>query len=468
LQFNFKQSYFIYGMADEKEKTEIAGDEFSWRAILIVLVLMAAVGAFSLYFYDSALQARATLIAGICLILWLSEIVPAYVPTFVLWALTAVLLAPVSKNYAFGEVLKWAANPVLILFFGGFAFGVAASRYKLDVLLAKLAVRFSRQNRLLLIILTVGATAFMSMWLSNIAAAAMMIAALHPLTEKLELENNFRRALLIAVATGANFGGIATPIGTGPNAIAISAIEKQKHITFAEWMSFALPLTIGLLIAGTLLIKLIYGVKGDFDAQAIEVPRLSKKGKAVVVIFVATIFLWLTEPFHGISSPVVALAAAALLFGSALLKRKDLNAIDWGTIALIAGGISLGNLLESAGLIEFWANRLDWSAMPLTVQVFIVCFASALLSALMSNTATVTMLIPFAAAFIPHPAVGILIAVAASLGIPFIISTPINAMVHGEGGIRAKDFFVIGFPLMIAGCLLLALTGFYVLSWWFI
>lgn len=454
-------------MADTQEKTEIAGEEFSSRTVAVVLVLIFAVSIFSLTFFDNALQARATLIAGICLILWLSEIVPAYVPTFVLWALTAILLAPLSKNYAFGEVLKWAANPVLILFFGGFAFGVAASRYKLDILLAKLAVRFSLQNRLLLIILTVGATAFMSMWLSNIAAAAMMIAALHPLTQKLGLEDNFRRALLIAVAIGANFGGIATPIGTGPNAIAISAIEKQKHITFAEWMSFALPLTIGLLIVGTFLIKLIYRVRGDFCADEIEVPTLSKKGKTVVVIFVLTIIFWLTEPVHGISSPIVALVAAAVLFGSGLLKRKDLNAIDWGTIALIAGGISLGNLLESAGLIEFWANRLDWSAMPFTLQVFIICFASALLSALMSNTATVTMLIPFAAAFIPHPSVAVLIAVAASLGIPFIISTPINAMVHGEGGIRARDFFVIGFPLMILGCLILALTGFYVLSFWF-
>ena len=453
-------------MVETQERTEIAGGEFSWRAVLTVLVLAAAVTVFSLLFFDNSLQARATLIAGICLILWLSEIVPAYVPTFVLWTLTPLLLAPVSKNYAFGEVLKWAANPVLILFFGGFAFGVAASRYKLDILLARLAVRFSRKSRLLLIILTIGVTAFMSMWLSNIAAAAMMIAALHPLTEKLEAEDNFRRALLIAVAVGANFGGIATPIGTGPNAIAISAIARYKHVTFAEWMSFAVPLTIGLLIAGTLLIKLIYRVKGDFETAETDVPRLSKKGAAVVAVFALTILFWLTEAAHGVSSPIVALAASAVLFGSGLLGRRDLNAIDWGTIALIAGGISLGNLLESAGLIEFWANRLDWSAMPLTVQIFIVCLASALLSALMSNTATVTMLIPFAAAFIPHPSVAILIALAASLGIPFVISTPINAMVHGEG-VRARDFFIVGFPLMLAGCLLLALTGFYVLSFWF-
>ena len=407
------------------------------------------------------------LIAGICLVLWLSEIVPAYVPTLVLWALTVILLKPLSKDFDLTEVLKWSVNPVLLLFFGGFAFGVASTRYKLDIFLAKLAIKFSRGNSVKLVILTVCATAFMSMWMSNIAAAAMMIAALHPLTSKLEAENSFRKALLLAIAIGANFGGIATPIGTGPNAIAISAIEKQHHITFAEWMSFALPLTIGLLIVGTLAIKFLYHVKGEFEIVEAEVTPLSAKGKAVVIIFALTILVWLTEPFHGISSAVTALIAAAILFGSNLLTRKDLNSIDWGTIALIAGGISLGTLLEKSQLMEFWASQISWSQMPLPVQAFLLCFVSAFLAALMSNTATVTMLIPFAASFMPNPIIAVLIAIAASLGIPFIISTPINAMVHGEGGISAKDFFVIGFPLMILGCLLLALTGFYVLSFWF-
>ncbi|NJM52939.1 MAG: hypothetical protein HC846_05810 [Blastocatellia bacterium] len=118
--------------------------------------------------------------------MWLLEIVPSFVPTFVLWSLTVVFLSPISKEFSLGEVLKWAANPVLLLFFGGFAFGVAASRYGLDSLMAKLAVKFSRGSRLLLLSLTVLVTAFMSMWMSNIAAAAMMIAALHPLTANLE------------------------------------------------------------------------------------------------------------------------------------------------------------------------------------------------------------------------------------------------------------------------------------------
>ncbi len=447
--------------------SETSNKTISYGKLVIVLILTGLTAIFSLTYFENSIQSRATLVAGFCLILWLSEIVPPYVPTFVLWAFTVLLISPLSKDFALTEVLKWSANPVLLLFFGGFTFGVAASRYGLDSVMAKYAVKFSRGNRILLLALIVAATAFMSMWMSNIAAAAMMIAALHPLTNKLSQKDNFRKALLLAITIGANFGGIATPIGTGPNAIAISALAKVHQITFVEWMSFALPITLGLLIVGTLQLLLLYRVKGQFEVQTSEIPKLSDKGKLVVVIFALTIFAWLTEPIHGVSSAIVALLSAAILFGSGLLTREDLNAIDWATIALIAGGISLGNLLEQADLIDFWANKISWAGMPLAIQIFIVCFASAFLSAVMSNTATATMLVPFALTFIPNPSIAVLVAVSASLGIPFVISTPINAMVHSEGGLTARDFFIVGFPLMILGCLFLALTGFYTLSFWF-
>jgi solute carrier family 13 (sodium-dependent dicarboxylate transporter), member 2/3/5 len=449
------------------EQTENVDEKKSYFKLIVVFALTSLIAFFSFAYFDDPIQSRATLIAGFCLILWLSEIVPPYVPTFILWALTVLLLNPVSDKFNLNEVLKWSANPVLLLFFGGFSFGVAASRYGLDNLLAKVAVKFSGGNRIFLIILTVLASAFMSMWMSNIAATAMMIAALHPLTSKLELNNNFRKALLLGIAVGANFGGIATPIGTGPNAIAISALAKYKQISFVDWMSFALPITIGLLIAGTLLIVFLYRVKGDFKVEETEFFGLSIEAKFVVLIFILTISAWLTEPFHGVSSSVVALISAAVLFGSNLLRRKDLNSIDWGTIALIAGGISLGNLLEQAGLISFWADKISWTGMPFALQIFVICFLSALLSALMSNTATVTMLVPFALSFIPNPSIAVLVAVSASFGIPFVISTPINAMVHSEGGLNAKDFFIVGFPLMLLGCFILAFTGFYFLSFWF-
>lgn len=435
-----------------------------YRGAVIAAIAVAIV--FSLTFFDDPIQGRATLVAAICLILWLFEVVPPYVPTLVLWAMTVMLLGPMSKEFSLTEVLKWAANPVLLLFFGGFTFGVAAARFGLDTFISQLVVKWARGKSIYLILLVVSATAFMSMWMSNIAAAAMMIASLHPITSKMPLDAPLRKALLLSIAVGANFGGIATPIGTGPNALAIAAVSKHHPVTFADWMSFSLPLTAGLIAIAILMLVFIYRIKGSFAVEQSEIPNLSKSAKVVVLIFSLTIAAWLTESFHGISAAVIALIAAATLFGSGLLKRNDLNSIDWGTMALIAGGVSLGNLLEQADLINFWTDKIAWGTMPLIFQVFIVCFLSALLAALMSNTATVTVLIPFALGLIPNPAIAILVAVSASFGTPFVISTPINAMVHGEGGITARDLFQLGFPLMILGCLITALTGFYFLSFW--
>ena len=93
------------------------------------------------------------------------------------------------------------------------------------------------------------------------------------------------------------------------------------------------------------------------------------------------------------------------------------------------------------------------------LALFVLCFTSALLSALMSNTATVVLLIPIASAFMPQPSTAILIAIAASFGMPFVISTPPNAMAHGEGGLRSSDLLVPGLVIMLVGCAVVSVTG---------
>jgi sodium-dependent dicarboxylate transporter 2/3/5 len=449
-----------------EKSQENTGERISFASAVSALAAIIAVCAFSLFFFEDRLLARAFLVAGVCLSLWLTEVVPPYVPTFILWALAALLLAPLSPGFSLAHILRWSADPVLLLFFGGFAFAVAAKKYGIDALIANKAVALAHGRAARLLIMTAFATALMSMWMSNIAAAAMMIAALAPLVSGIELAPSTKKALYLAVAVGANFGGIATPIGTGPNAIAISALASQRTITFSEWMTFSLPLALGLILLGVAYLVIVYKVKGKIDGRHLAQPEITPKGKLVMLIFCATIAVWLAEPLHGISSFVVALLAAIALFGAGLLGRKDLNSIDWGTMALIAGGVGLGRLLEASHLVKIWADGIAWDSLSPVVQVFALCLACATLSALLSNTATATMLIPLASGLMPDPKIAVLVAISASLGTPFVISTPINIMVHGKEGVRAKDLFWLGFPLMILGCLLLAFTGRYFLSFW--
>jgi sodium-dependent dicarboxylate transporter 2/3/5 len=130
---------------------------------------------------------------------------------------------------------------------------------------------------------------------------------------------------------------------------------------------------------------------------------------------------------------------------------------------LIAGGIVLGRLLEVSGLVGAVAAAIDWHAIAPITRTLAVIFASAFLSSLMSNTATATMLIPLASTFDPSSATPVLVAIGCSVGFPFVISTPPNAMVYGEGA-RSRDLLALGLPLMFLGCLLVSLTGGAVLS----
>ncbi|HWN12130.1 MAG TPA: DASS family sodium-coupled anion symporter [Pyrinomonadaceae bacterium] len=433
--------------------SKLASRWFVAGLLAIVLVIS------SWLWIKDPLFARALAIAGICLTLWLTEVVPPYVPTLLLWALTPLLLGGHGEQFYLARVLGWSANPVLALFLGGFALSVAASRHGIDNLIARLAVRLSGGNRLGLVALVIAATAMLSMWMSNIAAAAMMLVALHPLFVGTPKNNRFRRATLMGIALGANFGGIATPIGTGPNAIAIAAISNSVRVTFLDWMVFALPLAFGLMIAGTLLLTARFHLPGSTELPGIPVRAPDRRRRLVMLLFCATVAAWLTEPFHGTSSAIVALIATGVLFGSGLLHREDIKRIDWSTLGLIAGGIGLGTLLDQAGLSKFAGAAVPWQEIPQVARLFMLCFTAALLASLMSNTASVTMLIPLAAAIDPAPSTAILIAIAASFGIPFVISTPPNAMIYGEGGITFSDLAVPGLILMILGCILVSTTG---------
>ena len=452
-------------------------DELKFRIALSVAALAAVLTLVALI-RDWPLTSRAGIIAGLCLVFWLGELTKVWIPTIILWILTPTLLWSLGDAFAPQRVLAWSIDPVLALFFGGFALAAAASRQGADAAVAALAIRLSRGEVLRLVALIAIATAVLSMWMSNIAAAALMLGALQPMLRTESLDVSHRRALLLSVALAADVGGIATPIGSGPNAIAMAAVADRQAISFLQWMVFGVPLTVGLLAAALALIIWRLRPTGDvalgplppsgevtsLPATARESAPAAKPGRlhALGAVFVLVIALWLTEPVHGIRSWMISLAAAALLIVLRLIGWRDIARMDWATLVLIAGGIALGTLLERSGLVELAAQRLPLDPLPGTVRLLILCLVSAILSALMSNTATATFIIPLAMSIDATPSTAILVAVACSLGIPFVISTPPNAMAVGRG-LRSSDLLIPGLILMIGGCIIIATTGPWVL-----
>lgn len=399
-------------------------------------------------------QARALALAFVYLVLALSELVAPFVPTLFLLVATPLALAPLSNRYQLSTVLTWAADPVIALFAAGFALGLAAQRHQVDIALASRLVRWGGGSQRRLVALVLLAAAGTSMWMSNVAAASLLLAALGPLLAA-DIPQGFRKGLLLAVAMGANLGGMATPIGSGPNAIAIAA----TRISFLEWMSFGVPIVLGMvmLALGALLTR--YRLRGPYEIVLAANASIPRTGRLLLVFFSLTIVAWLSEPIHGASAPTVGLALMLALFASGLLNKRDLGDLDWSTLGLIAGGLTLGRLLESTGLLGTLSSALDLGGTPRWLWLGSFVFASAILSALMSNTATAALLIPLGMQLDPSPSTAVIIAVATSFGMPFPISTPPNAMVYGTGKLSVRELLHIGLPLMIIGCAVVTLSG---------
>lgn len=428
-----------------------------WPRILAAVLISLVIGLSHGLIRDPV-QSRAAMIAGACLVLWLLEAIPLFATTMILGAGAALLLGPIDDRFAVGRVLTWPAKPVLALFFGGLALSVAGSRHGIDRAVAFWMMRISGGGRLRLLLLTMMGTAALSMWMSNIAAAAMMLAAIRPLAGTGADSARFRSAMLLGVAFGADFGGMATPIGSGPNLIAIGTLAPVLRITFVQWMTLAVPLTALMLAIAYLLLVGFYRVGGSVGAAGLPPVPLTRQGRAVVAVFLLAIAAWLLEPVHGVSASVVAIIVTAALFGSSLLRPADLARIDWATLLLVAGGLMLGELFELSGLAAA-TSALAVRALPPSLFLLSLVAACALLSSVASNTASAAILIQIGMHVEADPATVIIIALAASMGVPFVISTPQNAMVYGQGGLRARDLLLLGSVLMLLGCAILVLTG---------
>ncbi len=423
--------------------------------------LLIAGGVAEWVVIDDPVMARAAFLAMCALALWLTELVPLYVPTLVLWLGIPLLLGGSGGAYSLQAVLGWSAQPVMALFFGGFALGAAGHKHGIDALICRWTTVLAGGSRSRMLLAVMGATALLSMWMSNIAAAAMMLAALRPMWAGLGQADPFRRALLLGVAFGANFGGMATPVGSGPNALAMAA----TGITFVRWMVLATPLAAGILLATYFLLNTRHDIGGNLVYREFSALRPTRRAWAVAGIFTLTVGLWLLEPWHGIPAWQVGVGAAAALFGLRLLHGRDLLRLDWPTLLLIAGGLTLGKLVEQSGMAHAAAGSVAWGELHPTITVLTFVFAAATLSSVASNTATAALLIPLAGSINPSPALAVLVALGASLGTPFVISTPPNALAFGEGGLRGKDFLMPGLVMLLMGGLLVGLTGPGVLRW---
>lgn len=451
------------------------------RALALGATLLAAVVVTILMLRQPAWPREAAWMGGIFVLaagLWVTEALPLYVTALVVLVLEIVLLAnpggwpglgfSSGASPGFREIVAAAGDPVLLLFFGGFLLARAASKEGLDAALSSLLLRpFGSRPRFVVLGLMLG-TALFSMWMSNTATAAMMMALTSPMLAQVPAGDPLRKQIVIAVAFAANIGGLGTPIASPPNALAVGYLQRiGAPVGFLEWMLVAVPLLVVILLLAWLLLGKMF--PAATHGVRFELPRqpLTPRARGVLVIFAVTVVLWLTDHWHGLPAATVALLPAIALTATGLLDRRDVAGIDWDILILIAGGIALGAGIQMTGLDRIAAGWLPTDGLGLGALAAVFLAATMVLGTFMSNTAAANLLLPIGmtAAEVfggTTPQVRILlgIALAAGLSMALPVSTPPNAIAYASGEISTRDLLRPGLVLgLLAAALVLLALG---------
>ena len=437
-------------------------------------------------------QQRVIAIFVFTAMMWILEVIPTWTTSVV--AIVSILLTTSNKGLGFliakenigaltnyKDVMDAFADPVIMLFLGGFVLAFAATKVGLDVQLAKVMLKPFGTNPktvLLGVLLVIG---IFSMFMSNTATAAMMLTFLTPVLATLPKDGGGRISLALAIPIAANIGGMGTPIGTPPNAIALGALQDAGYaITFAGWMLRMVPYVIIMLVFAWVLLMKLY----PFKAKSIELKIEGQEVKAtpfqkyvVWVTFALTIILWVGEQWFKINSNIVAMIPFAVFSATGIMKAKHLEHINWAVLWMVAGGFALGTALNQTGLASTLIKTIPFASWNALVVMLVGGFICYFLSNFISNSASANLVVPIlivvgkALMGNPHfeslggvPAMIIGVAICASLAMCLPVSTPPNALAHSTGMITTKQMATVGIVMglvgLVLGYLMLIFIGF--------
>lgn len=435
-------------------------------------------------------QQRTIAIFAFAALMWIFEIVPNWVTSLLVIVVSLLTISNKSFGFCmntgddsifipFKTLMASFADPVVMLFLGGFVLAIVASKYAMDVTMARILLApFGKKPKFVLLgVLLV--IAIFSMFMSNTATAAMFLAFLAPVFASLPAEDNKGKVgIALAIPIAANIGGIGTPIGTPPNATAKGILENNDlTVTFGDWALRMIPYVIIMILLAWVLLMVLY----PFKSKEI-VLKIKKSDQPVTwrtwvawITFGLTILLWMTEQWTKLNANIVALIPLVIYTATGVFTKEDIKEINWSVLWLVAGGFALGYALEGTGLARALVTSIDFGSMSIIVVFVIAGLICYFLSNFISNSATAALLIPImvamgkgllasdnAAAFTAwggQHALAIFVATCASLAMLLPISTPPNAIASSTGLVETKDMTKVG---LIIGTFGLVLAFFWI------
>ena len=453
-----------------------------------------------LWFHPEGLskEANAILASTIWIaIWWITEAVPIAITS-----LLPIVLFPLTGGMELAETTASFGHRYIFLYIGGFILAIAIERWNLHKRIALNIVQLIGTNVKNVILGFMVATAFLSMWISNTASSVMMlpigmsiISQLMDNPKTVENENqNFGKALMLAIAYSASIGGMATLIGTPPNLVLATIVQETYgiEITFSKWFMFGLPISLILLaicwkylteIAFTFKQKKFPGGRNEINKQLKSLGKLSYEEKMVLLIFVGTAFAWITRSFFlqklipNLDDTIIAVIAGILLFILPASKSKNRKLINWeeavklpwGILLLMGGGLALAQGFKTSGLAEWIGGQLTLleGASIFILLLFLIALVN-FLTEITSNLATTAMILPILAPLSlvldVNPFILMVGAtVAASCAFMLPVATPPNAVVFGSGYLRIPDMAKTGVWMNLFSIIFLTIMVYFLL-----
>lgn len=416
-------------------------------------------------------------VAGLMVVFWLFEVVPIYVT-----ALIPLILGIPLGVLTSADLTSQYGHKFIYLFLGGFILSLALEKWDVHKQIASGIIRVVGTSKSRIILGFLISTAMLSMWISNTATTLMMLPMAMAVLSKIEFKkgSKFPMYLVLAIAYGANVGGMGTLVGSPANSTGAAALEGIVKIDFVTWMQYAIPLSLMIL---TIVFLFFYFLLGKERKEKIEVKTekipWTKNQIVVLILFFVVVLLWsFRVPFTKNSSisysdESVAILGAVLLFFLPslektekkvnLLEWKDTERLPWGILILIGGGLAMAKMLINNGVVGALAASLDgYAALGLMAILAILVFISIFGTEVMSNTAMVSVLTPVVAAFAVTAQLGELqlclpIILAASCAFMLPVGTPPNAIVFASGQLTIQQMAKTGFVLNILAGLIIVI-----------
>lgn len=431
----------------------------------------------------TVVEKRVIAIFVMAALMWVLEPIPIYATSVLIIVIELIMLSdkgmvlftegykpetlgPLVDNKA---IFATFASPIILLFMGGFFLAMAATKYRLDQNLARIMLKPFGEKPSMVVLGLMIITAIFSMFMSNTATTAMMLSIVAPVLALFAPNDRGKIAVALSIPLAANIGGIGTPIGTPPNAIALKYLTGDNAISFGKWMGFGIPYVIVVLFIAWVLLTRFYraeapSIKLDIKSSFIK----SRKAYIVYATFAGTILLWLTDFLHGMNSYVVAMIPVAVFISTGIITKEDLKKISWDVLWLVSGGIALGLAMEKTGLAEHVVSSIPFGNFSPYVIVGFAGLLTLVMANFMSHTATANLLMPILAALgvsveslAGLGGITTLIlatAICSSMGMSLPISTPPNALAHGTGVVTTGSMARMGVIMGIIGMAMAFLT----------